>query len=155
MKKYKHKNKNKIKSKVPDLAAAFERELNSQIKVTVLPNNMGIMYKDYIIKELSDKNWGLFDTRSKECIDEFYLKSSALLGAKAYAQNKLTQYTEVKTVDRRFWASQVDILICQNNLKLAKDFDRYLILLNKLEHSKCKNEQYKSEISKMFRWAFV
>jgi len=35
------------------------------------------------------------------------------------------------------------------------DFDRYLILLNKLEHSQAQTEQYKNEISTMFKWTFV
>lgn len=153
MKKYKKKTKKK--NQVSDLAALFEKELGSLLEVTILPNNKGIKYKDYLITELPNKNYGIFDLRAKDFIDQFYLKSSALMAAKAYQFNKLQKYQEIKTVDRNYWAAHADILLYEHNIKKANDYDRYLILLDKLENSKQKYSIYKAEISKMFRWAFV
>lgn len=155
MKKYKRKSKKNVKSKVSDLASLFEKELHNIIDVVILPNNKGIKYKDYIITELPNNNWGLFNLRNKDFIDQFYLKSSALMGAKAYSKTMLDRYTEIKRIDRIYWASQLDIMLYQASLKTTKDFDRYLILLGKLEESKHKHRDYKSKISNMFRWAFV
>ncbi len=155
MKKYKRKSKKNVNKQVSDLASLFEKELSQIIDVVILPNNKGIKYKSYIIAELPNKNWGLFNLNSKEYIDEFYLKSSALMAAKTYHQNRLAKYTEIKTIDRKYWASYSDILAYQASIKSTKDYDRYLILLDKLEDRKYKNKQYKAEISKMFRWAFV
>ena len=155
MKKYKRKSKKNIKKQVSDLASLFEQELNQLIDVVILPNNKGIKYKNYIVAELPNKNWGLFNLGSKDYIDQFYLKTSALMAAKTYYQNRLEKYTEIKTIDRKNWASYTDIIAYQTSIKNAKDFDRYLILLDKLEDRKYKNKQYKAEISKMFRWAFV
>lgn len=153
MKKYKKKFKKK--SPVSDLAALFEKELGNILEVSILPNNKGIKYKDYLITELPNKNYGIFDLRAKDYIDQFYLKSSALMAAKAYHFTKLLKYQEIKTVDRNYWASYSDIQLCEHNIKNAKDYDRYLILLDKLENSRQKYNVYKAEISKMFRWSFV
>ena len=40
-------------------------------------------------------------------------------------------------------------------IKIAKDFDRYLVLLNKLENSEQLANFYKTEISTKFKWTFV
>jgi hypothetical protein len=77
------------------------------------------------------------------------------MGAKAYHQNLMIKYSEIRTVDRNYWASESDILVYETRIKTAKDIDRYLILLDKLENTRFKNKDYKDTISKMFRWAFV
>ena len=77
------------------------------------------------------------------------------MAAKAYSKTQLEKYFEVKRLDNRYWASYCDTQIYSHNIKTAKDFDRYLILLNKLEDSTWKASHYKDEISKLFRWAFV
>jgi hypothetical protein len=46
-------------------------------------------------------------------------------------------------------------LIFQHNIKTAKDFERFLILLNRLEESQLREQQFKEEISRMFKWSFV
>ncbi len=157
MKKYKKRNrsKHKVKAQVSELAALFEKELSQLIDVTILPNNKGIKYKHYLITRLPNNNYGLFDLRSNDFIDQFYLKSSALMSAKAYHQNLMLKYSEIRTVDRNYWASESDILVYETRIKTAKDIDRYLILLDKLENTRFKNKDYKDTISKMFRWAFV
>jgi hypothetical protein len=150
-KRYKHKKKS-----VPTVKELTEiLEQGVKLDITIMPDNKSIIYKDYTIMPLDNENWGLYDNYSKDLIDQFHLRSSALLAARAYFRTNLQKYTEIKTIDRKFWATQLDMLICKSQLKQAKEFDRYLILLNKLEHCQHKNSIYKAEISKMFRWAFV
>jgi phage tail tape-measure protein len=77
------------------------------------------------------------------------------MAAKAYTKTQLEKYFEIKRLDNRYWASHCDILVYKKNIKTAKDFERYLILLNKLEHSDALATHFKEEISRMFRWSFV
>ena len=77
------------------------------------------------------------------------------MAAKAYNNTQLEKYFEIKRLDNRYWASYCDTLVYKKNIKTAKDFERYLILLNKLEHSNALSMHFKEEISRMFRWSFV
>jgi hypothetical protein len=77
------------------------------------------------------------------------------MAAKSHSLTKIEQYFEVKRLDTQYWANHSDTRIFKNNIKLAKEFERYLILLNRLEESTIKERFYKEEISKMFKWTFV
>jgi hypothetical protein len=77
------------------------------------------------------------------------------MAAKAYNSTQLEKYFEIKRLDNRYWSSHCDLMIYKQNIKITKDYERYLILLNKLEDSQSKETFYKDEISKMFKWCFV
>ena len=77
------------------------------------------------------------------------------MAAKAYDASNMTRYYEIKRMDTQYWANYSDNQIYKKNIVKAKDFDRYMILLNKLEYSQAQSEQYKNEISTMFKWTFV
>ena len=77
------------------------------------------------------------------------------MAAKAYDAVQIEKYFEIKRLDNRYWANYCDTLIYKRNIKTAKEFERYLILLNKLEQSNALAEHYKDEISRMFKWSFV
>lgn len=149
------KNTNKPKKRViKELAEQFNTELNKQLPVSVMPNG-DIVYKDYVVKLLDSGNWGLYNFRTKELVDQFFLKSCALMAAKAYNHAQMQRFKEIKTLDGRYWANQCDAEVYKHNIKLTKDADRYLILLDKLENSEIKVKQYKAEISRMFKGSFV
>jgi len=161
MKKHSHKTKSnqqtglKPKAKViQELVTAFEQDLKKTLPISIQPDG-SVVYKDYYIKEVANGNWGLFNLATKNLIEEFYLKTSALMGAKYYNEVKLEKYFSVKHLDNRYWANYTDSLIYGKNMKSAKDFNRYQILLNRYEHSTFLSSHYKEEISKMFRWCFV
>ena len=139
---------------VQELAKQFEADLNKTLPISIQPNG-NIVYKQYFIKQTSNGNWGLFRLANKDLIEEFYLKTSALMGAKAYNNVQLEKYFEIKRLDNRYWASYTDSIIYGKNLKTAKDFDRFQILLTRYEHSTFLTGHYKEEISKMFKWSFV
>ena len=149
----KHTNKPK-KRVIRELAEQFTIELNKQLPITVLPNG-DTVYKDYLVRQLPSENWGLFNYKTKELVEEFFLKSCALLAAKAYSCVQIRKFKEIKTLDSRYWANYCDSQVYKHNIKLTKDTGRYLILLDRLEHSELLARQYKGEISRMFKGSFV
>ena len=78
-----------------------------------------------------------------------------MLSAKAYNRNDLNKFFEIKNLDNQYWASYSDNQVYQHNIKKTKDFDRYIVLLNKLEDSQTRSEHLKEQISRMFKWSFV
>jgi len=151
------KSTKKPKSKkqaISELAVHFEQELNKSLPITVLKNG-SVVYKDYAIKKNSLGNWGVYNIYNHDCIEQFYLRTSAVMAAKAYHATKLERLYVIKQLDNKYWANFCDSQTYSHNIKTAKDFDRYLILLNKLENTQQLADHYKDEISKMFTWSFV
>lgn len=155
------KTKNKLtkqqapKTKViSELAQQFDIELKNKLPIAVQPNG-SIVYKNFLIKEIKSGNWAIFNINTKDILDQFYLKTCALMAAKAYSQTNLQKYFEIKEVDTRYCSNHNDTVIFTKNIKAAKDFDKYLVLLNRLEHSQFLTEYYRDKISTMFKWSFV
>jgi hypothetical protein len=146
-----------IKSKtkvIKELAGHFDKELQTHLPITVLPNGV-IVYKEYAIKKMPNSNWGIFNLHNKDLVDQYFLKSCALMAAKALSTTNIEKANSIKLLDNRYWANYTDSLVFKHNLKLAKDLDKYLILLNRMEHCNDQVDYYKGEISRMFRWSFV
>jgi hypothetical protein len=153
--KQQHPAQTKTKPKVvQELAKQFEADLNRSLPISIQPDG-SIVYKNYYIKQTTNGNWGLFNLVTKDLIEEFYLKTSALMGAKAYNAVQLEKYFEIKRLDNRYWANYTDSIIYGKNMKTAKDFDKYQVLLTRYEHSTFLTGHFKEEISKMFKWSFV
>lgn len=148
------KNLNKNKRAIRALAEQFTTELDTHLPVTVLPNG-DMVYKNFLVRRMDTGNWGLYDYKNKELVEQFFLKSCALMAAKAYNHVQLRKFKEIKTLDSRYWANYCDSLIYKHNIKITKDTARYLVLLDRLEHSELQVKQYKSEISRMFKGSFV
>lgn len=146
---YKHKTK-----VIKDLAEAFGNDLDASLPITVLPNGNAV-YKEFIIKQTPTNNWGVYHIVTDNLVAEYFLKTCALMAAKAYTGTNMVKFFEIKRLDTRYWASYCDVLVYRKNIKSAKEFERYLILLNKLEHSTDLANHFKAEISKMFKWSFV
>jgi hypothetical protein len=153
MKKTTKKTKPNIRV-IKHLAEQFSVELDKKLPITVLPNG-GILYKDYLVKEMKSGNWGVYNYKQNSLVEQFYLKTCALMAAKAHASTNLSVFIEVKQLDNRYWANHCDFVVYKNNIKTAKDFDRYLVLLTKLEESQLKEAYYKEAISNKFKWSFV
>jgi len=150
MKKY---NKSQPKPRViKELAAHFDHDMTVTMAVTPLPDG-SLAYKGYIIKQLPSQNWGLY--QANHLIEEFFLKTCALMAAKAYHTIQLHKFFEIKQLDRRYQANYCDSMTFKHNIKTAKDTERYMILLNKLEHSDAQTTHFKEKISQMFKWSFV
>lgn len=149
------KKQNKIKPRaVKELVEHFSHEVDEKLPLHVLPNG-DIVYKSYLVRALKNGNWGLFTLQHKEMKDQFFLKTCAIMAAKAYYQIDLIKYSEIKRLDNKYWASHTDYEIFKRNIKTAVEYERYLILLTRLEDAKEKSKVYQEEISRMFKWSFV
>jgi hypothetical protein len=139
---------------IKELAAQFEADLNKTLPISIQPDG-SIVYKEFYIKENQLGNWGLYHLKTKDEVDQYYLKTCALMAARAYSRTSLERFFEIKRLDNQYWANHCDSLIYKRNIKLTKDNNRYLVLLNKLEHSEFLAGHYKEKISTMFKWTFV
>lgn len=148
------RNRKISKKKIVELAEQFSHELDKKLPISVLPDG-AIVYKNYVVKSTTTGNWVVHNYRQQQHIGEFYLKTCALMAAKAHDTVHLEKFHEIKRLDTLYWANHSDTQIFRNNIKIAKEFERYLILLNRLEESKAKEQFYKDEISRMFKWSFV
>jgi len=149
------KKSNKPKKQtIKELAVQFEEEFKKSLPITVHTDG-SIIFKNFLVKQTSQENWGIYDINNKYLIEEYHLKTCALLAAKAYSITNLNKFFEIKHLDNKYWASFSDLQVYKKNIKTAKDFDRFCILLNKLEDSQEKSNTYKDKISKMFKYSFV
>jgi hypothetical protein len=150
-----NKTKNKPKAKaIKDLAGQLEQDLNKTLPLAIQPDG-SVVYKQYAVKKNKRDNWDLTYLSNSVVIDEYYLKSCALMSAKAYDKVDLNKFFEIKRLDTQYWASYSDTQVYQKNIKTAKEFARYMILLNKLEYSKERADRFQQQISTMFKWTFV
>jgi hypothetical protein len=152
---YKPKKKQTHESKVKELAEDFGNTLTKQLPVILLKNG-AIGYKDFIIKQNSLGRWGIHSIHNlKETVGEYNLKTCALMAAKAYNSTQIARFNEIKELDNHYQANHIEHQVYKKNIKSAKELDKYIILLNKLEESVFKTEAYKQKITTMFHYAFV
>jgi len=140
--------------RLKELAKELDSEFGKLMQLTVLADG-SIAYKNYVVKKTAKGNWAIFDMQNRNCIEQFYMKTCALLAAKAYYTVNLEKFHEVKRLDNLYWANYTDSLVFQHNIKDVKDTERFLILLNRLEESNLRKQHYQEEISRMFKWSFV
>jgi hypothetical protein len=139
---------------IKELVEHFDVDLNNSLPISIQPNG-DIVYKDYVIKLNKFKNWALHH-RSGPVVEQFYLKTCALMAAKAYHRLDLNKFNSIKQLDSHYWSNYCDTLVFKNNIaKKTIAYDRYLILLNKLEYSQEKSDFYKNQISQSFKWTFA
>jgi len=156
MNKQKNKPKTKHASKpnITKLADVLDIEFKKIVPLIPLPDG-SVVYKNYIVKQDKQGNWLIHTKGSPTVHGQFNLKTCALIAAKALTYMQLQRYNEIKDLDNKYWSNVYRTSVYEHNIKSAKDLDRYLILLNKLEDSRWKAGHYKEEISKLFRWSFV
>jgi len=148
------KSKKPAPKVLKELASHLEEDLKNTLPIAILSNG-NIVYKQYIIKTNNMGDWCIYKPSVIDPIGSYYLKTSALMAAKAYDRNDLNKMFEIKQIDTDYKNNHTASLIFANNIKKTKDFSRYIVLLNKLEHSQERTEHFKEQISKMFKWSFV
>lgn len=142
-----------MKKTIKDLASYFDSEFELILPIYVLPNG-SLLYKNFVIKQLYNKNWGVFNKQNKDLINQYHLKSCALMAANAYNHRFFNKCNEIKELDRKYWSNHINSLISKNNIKSSNE-DNYHILLTKLEECDLKANWYKNKISKLFKNTFV
>ena len=147
---------NKLKKKIPvkALAEQLKHELDAKYPVHVLSNG-DTVYKNFLIKTNKAGNFALYNYKTHTLIDQFYLKSCAVMAAKAYHHTQLERFFEIKQLDNKYWANHTDAMIFRKNIITANEFERYLVLLNRLEDAESKEQFYRDKITTMFTWSFV
>jgi hypothetical protein len=151
----KQNNKRKPQAKViKELASQFEQELNKTLPISIQPNG-SIVYKHYLIKNNKQGDWEIHKHGVLDPIGIFYLKTSALMAARAYDKNDLNKMFEIERLDTDYKNNHTDSLVYANSIKKAKDFSRFMVLLNKLEYSQERTAHFQDKISRMFKWSFV
>lgn len=141
------------KNTIKQLASYFDDELQRKLPIYVLPNG-ALLYKNFLIKQLPNKNWGIFNTENKDMINQYHMRSCALMAANAYHHRYFNKCSEIKDLDNNYWSNHTDLLISKNYLKSSPD-DKYPILLTKLEECDYRASLYKHRISKLFKNTFV
>lgn len=147
---------NKVKTSnktIKELAQYFDQELQTKLPVTILPNG-DLMYKNYLVKQLSNQNWGVFNILNKDLREQYHLKSCALMAAKAYNHRQLDKCSEIKSLDNSYWANHSNVLVYKNIINKIDD-DQYPIMLTRLEESDFRANRDKHKISKLFKHTFV
>jgi uncharacterized protein involved in propanediol utilization len=154
MKNQKPKTKQAKTKVIKELATQFEEDFKKTLPISIQPNG-SIVYKQYLIKTNKQGDWCIHKHGVLDPLGTFYLKTSALMATRAYDRNNLNKMFEIERLDVDYKNNHTDSLVYANNIKKAKDFGRFMILLNKLEYSQERTEYFKDKISKMFKWSFV
>ena len=139
---------------IKELATQFEEDFKKTLPISIQPNG-SIVYKNYLIKINHQGNWAIHKPGVLDPLGTYYLKTSALMAARAYDKNDLNRMFEIERMDTDYRNNHTDSLVYANNIKKAKDFGRFMVLLNRLEYSQERTEHFKDKISKMFKWSFV
>jgi len=148
------KNKQSKTKAIKELATQFEEDFKKTLPISIQPNG-SIVYKSYIIKTNKQGDWCIHKPGVLDPLGTYYLKTSALMAARAYDKNDLNKMFEINQLDTDYKNNHTDSLVYANNIKKAKDFGRFIVLLNKLEYSQERTEHFKEKISRMFKWSFV
>ena len=139
---------------IKEFANYFDQELQTTLPISVLPNG-SLLYKDYLVKQLDNTYWGVYNITSKELINEYFLKSCALIAAKEYNSRHYEKYQSVKLLDSKYAAVTNDATVFRHNIELVADNDRYHILLTRLEESSTLSQYYQQLILRLFRQSFI
>lgn len=139
---------------IKEFADYFDQELQTTLPISVLPDG-SLLYKNLLVKQLDNTYWGVYNITSKDLINEYFLKSCALLAAKEYNQRQYEKYHSVKLLDSKYASATNDVTVFKNNISLVTDDEKYQIMLTRLEESNTLSHQYQQLILKLFRQSFI
>jgi hypothetical protein len=139
---------------IKEFAKYFDQELQTTLPISVLPDG-SLLYKDFLIKQLDNTYWGVYNTVSKDLINEYFLKSCALIAAKEYNNRHYEKYQSVKLLDNKYASVSTDTIFFKHNIELVADNDKYQIMLTRLEESITLSQCYQKMILRLFRQSFI
>jgi hypothetical protein len=139
---------------ITEFAGYFDQELQTTLPISVLPDG-SLVYKDFLVKQLDNKYWGVYNITSRDLINEYYLKSCALMAAKEYFHRQYEKYHNVKMLDSKYASVSTDASVFKNNISLVTDNDKYQIMLTRLEESNVLLQHYQHLILRLFRQSFI
>ena len=139
---------------IKEFAEYFDQELQTTLPISVLPDG-SLLYKDFLVKQLDNTYWGVYNILSKDLINEYFLKSCALIAAKEYNNKHYEKYQSVKLLDSKYASVTNDATVFKHNIELVADDEKYHILLTRLEESTSLSQYYKQLILRLFRQSFI
>lgn len=142
------------KTVIKEIAGYFDQELQTTLPLSVMPDG-SLVYNDFLVKRLDNENWGMYNLITKDLINEYYLKSSALIASKAYNHRHYAKYYEINDLDRKYAVLSNDNLVFKHNLDLVTEADKHEVLLTKFEENTLQYKYYKKLILRLFRQTFI
>jgi hypothetical protein len=133
----------------------FLEDVNDMMPLAILPDG-SMAYKNYIVKKNKDASWSLsrIQNQSKIFIDDFNLKSSALLAANYHRTNRIDLLIETKILDEHYWANYNDHLNFKELYKKTKDLVKRDLYLWRGELTRDRADYYRDKISSAFATSF-
>ncbi len=141
-------------NQIKQLAKYFDQELHIHLPISELPDK-SLVYNNYLVRQIKNNNWALYHLTTHELLDEFYLKSCALISAKYYATNQLNKTFDIKHLDRRYSSNHNKSTIFKAHLKSTNDYEHYLTLLNRYDYCFGQAEYFKQCITAVFKTTFA
>lgn len=141
-----------FKKYADDLETFLKDEFKKTIPIVVLKDN-SIIYKSFKIKKTKNDSWQLSFVNGNR-LDEFKLKTSAIIAAKFYDKNNFARISEIKMLDAQYWQHAMDAFIFNHRLKTVTDHEKYDIFTARWELAKDREKLYREKISRMFRFSF-
>lgn len=139
---------------IKEFAEYFDQELKATLPLSVLPDG-SLVYKNLLVKQLDNQYWGVYNIISKDLINDYYLKSCALIAAKEYSHRHYEKYQNIKFLDNKYASVTTDATIFKNNIELITDDERFHVMLTRLEESNAQSQYYRQLILTMFRNSFI
>lgn len=144
----------KVKKRtIKRLAVDLEQELFASLDIMPLPDE-SIIFRSVLVKQLANDNWAIIHINSRDIIDQFFLRTTALLAADAYSRLNLSDLKTIKRLDNQYWSHHWDTILMSTNIKFIKNYSKYLVALNKFENSQIKKQFFGDQIVKRFRSTF-
>lgn len=135
-------------------AGYFDQELQITLPISVLPDG-SLFYKDFLVKQLDNTRWGVYNIISKILVNDYFLKSCALIAAKEYNNRHYEKYHAVKLLDSKYASATNDAAVFKHNIAVVTDDEKYNIMLTRLEESSARSQHYQTIILRLFRQSFI
>lgn len=120
---------------IKHLSSAFDHDLHESLNLLLLPDQ-SIYFNEYVIKLLSNGNWGIYKHTRLGIIDEFFSRISGVIACDAHSKIDLARFQYIKQLDTRFWSMSYDVNVYSKKLNSIRSYDKYITAINRLEDSK-------------------
>lgn len=141
-----------FKRQAEKLENYLSEEFKKKLPIAVLPNG-ALVYENFIVKKTKNNQWALYQARGFK-IDTFNLKACALMAAKYYSKNRLTDYNEVVNLDQFYQRNATDADIFKHRYDNTKDLVRKDLALWRWEITTARAKATKQQIAFKFRQMF-
>lgn len=134
------------------LEGFLTENFRKELPIAVIDKNT-LIYKNFKIKRLKSGDWGLFQ-KGGFMIEKFDLRVCALMAAKAYSANRLSEYLEIINLDKYYQVNFRDSEIFSYRMRKCKDsFDKDIALW-RWEITNARAEYAKAQITHKFKCIF-